>query len=105
MTDKIVYKADIETNDGISETEFTSKYNNHTMSFRNRTHENDLELSKFIWSLKDQNKEFDIQWFISKKYCRSKLCNLRLEKASNKQFRREGEITQQVIRSCVEVQA
>ena len=61
LTDKIVYKADIETNDGISETEFTSKYNNHAISFRNRTWENDLELSKFILSLKDQNKEFDIQ--------------------------------------------
>ena len=54
---KIIYKADIETNDGISKTEFTSKYTNHTMLFRNRTHENALELSKFIWSLKDQNKE------------------------------------------------
>ena len=57
----MVYKADIETNNGISKTEFTSKYDNHTMSFRKRTHENDLKLSKFIWNLKDQNKEFDIQ--------------------------------------------
>ena len=30
---------------------------------------------------------------------------LPLEKASNKQFQREGDVTQQVIRSCVEVQA
>ena len=42
--DKIVYKADTETNDGISETEFMSKCNNHTMSFRNMTHKNDLKL-------------------------------------------------------------
>ena len=54
---KIIYKADIETSNGISETEVTSKYINHTMSFRNRTHKNALQLSKFIWSLKDQNKE------------------------------------------------
>ena len=66
MTDKIVYKVDIETNDGISETEFTPKYNNHAMSFRNQTQENDLELSKIIWSLKDENKEFDIQWTVLK---------------------------------------
>ena len=33
-----------------------SKYNNHTTSFRNRAHENDSKLSKFIWSLKDQIK-------------------------------------------------
>ena len=91
LTYKIVYKAESETdhginelstkvNFGISETEFTSKYNNHTMSFRNRTHENDLELSKFIWSLKDQNKEFDIKWSIFKKSSRSKSCNLCLLK-------------------------
>ena len=80
LTDKIVYKADIETNDRISETEFTSKYNSHAMSFRNQTHENDLELSKFIWSLKDQNKEFDIPCFILlDQTCES----LPLEKASN----------------------
>ena len=82
-TDKIVYKAEVETNDGIkelsrkvnfgiSETEFKFKYNNHTMSFRNQTHENDSELSKFIWNLKDQNEEFDIKGSISG----SKLCNL-----------------------------
>ena len=66
MTNKIVYKADIETNNGINETEFMTKYNNHAMSFRNRTHKNDLKLSKFIWTLKGQNKEIDIQWFIFK---------------------------------------
>ena len=91
LTDKIVYKAEIETNDGInelstkinfgfSETEFTSKYNNHTMPFRNRTHENDSKHSKFIWSLKDLNKEFDIKLSIFKKSSRSKSCNLCLLK-------------------------
>ena len=91
VTDKIVYKAEVETNDGISElstkvnigiseTEFTTKYNNHTMSFRNQTHESDSKLSKFIWSLKDQNKEFDIKWSISKKSSRSKSCGLGLLK-------------------------
>ena len=78
LINKIVYKAEIETNNdtnelstkvyfGISETEFKSRYNNHTMSFRNRTHENDTELSKYIWSLKDENKDFDIKWSILKK--------------------------------------
>ena len=91
LTNKTVYKAEVETNDGInelstkvyfgiSETEFKSRYNNHTMSFRNRTHENDTELSKCIWSLKDQNKDFDIKWSIFKKSSEysivSKSCNL-----------------------------
>ena len=116
LTDKIVYKAEVETNDGInelstkvnfgiSETEFTTKYNKHTMSFRNQTHESDSKLSKFIWSLKDQNKEFDIQWSIFKKNFRIKIVQpLPLEKASSKQFQR-GEVTPQVIKSCVEMQA
>ena len=91
LTNKIVYKAEIETNNdtnklstkvyfGISETEFKSRYNNHTMSFRNRTHENDTKLSKYIWSLKDENKDFDIKWSILKKSSGysiiSKSCNL-----------------------------
>ena len=83
MIDKIFYKAEVETNDGISElstkvnigiseTEFTTKYNNHTMSFRNQTNESDSKLSKLIWSLKVQNKELDIKWSILKNSSRSK---------------------------------
>ena len=78
LTNKIVYKAEVETNNGISElptkvyfgiskAEFKSRYNNHTTSFRNWTHGNDIELSKYIWSSKDQNKDFDIKWTIFKK--------------------------------------
>ena len=37
------------------------------MSFRNGTHEYDAELWKHIWSLKDQNKDFDTKWSIFKK--------------------------------------
>ena len=91
LTSKIAYKAEVETNDGInelstnfyfgiSETEFKFSYNNHTMSFRNRTHENDTKLSKYIWSLIDQNKDFDIEWSIFEKSSGysiiSKSCNL-----------------------------
>ena len=91
LTDKIVYKAEVETNNGInelstkfyfgvSETEFTSSCNNHAMSFRNLTRENDTKPSKFIWILIDQNKGFDITWSISKKSSESKSCNLCLLK-------------------------
>ena len=73
LTNKIVYKAEIENNHGINELstevyfaiskiELKSRYNNHTMSFRDWTHENNAKLSKYIWSLKDQNKDFDIKW-------------------------------------------
>ena len=116
LTNKIVDKAQVENNDGIkelstkvkfgiSETEFKFKDNSHTMSFRNRTHKNDPKLWKFIWSLKDQNKEFDIQWSIFKKNFRIKIVQpLPLEKVSSKQFQR-GEVTPQVIKSYVEMQA
>ena len=88
MKDKI---ADIETNDGISKTEFTSEYNNHTMSFRNWSHENDLELSKTIRSVRDQNKEFDIQWSIFKKS--SKVVNLcLLKKLVISNFKEKGSL-------------
>ena len=91
LSNKIVYKAEVETNHGINklftkvnfgirDTEFKLNCNNHTLSFRNRTYGNDSKLSKFIWSLKDQNKEFDIKWFILKKYSGSISCNVCLLK-------------------------
>ena len=51
----------------IIETEFKSRYSNHTMPFKNRTHKNDTKLLKYIWNLKDQNRDFDINWSIKKK--------------------------------------
>ena len=69
------------------------------MPYRNRTHENDTELLKYIWSLKDQNKDFDIKQSIFKKSFRysivSKSCNIYLleKKASNTQFQRERQLT------------
>ena len=91
LSNKVVHKAEVETNDGISElstkvnfgiseTEFKFKYSNHTMSFRNRTRENDSKHSKLIWSLKVQNKEFDIKWSILNKFSESKSCFLCLLK-------------------------
>ena len=93
LTNKIVYKGEIEINDGINElstkvyfgireTEFKSRYNNHTMSFRNQTHENDTELSKHIWSLKDEIKDFNIKCFILKNLLDIKLYQNRVTFAS-----------------------
>ena len=66
LTNKIVYKAEDETNNGINElsakvnfvisdTEFTSKCNSRIMSLRNLTHENDSELV-------DQNRAIFASW-------------------------------------------
>ena len=69
LINKVVYKGEIETNDGINElstkvyfgiskTEFKSRYNNHTISFRNWTRKNNTEPLKYICSLKDVNNDF-----------------------------------------------
>ena len=65
---QIVYKAEVENNNGINDLSTKFNFRNFDFgSFRNRTHENNSELSKFILILKDQNKEFDIQGSILKK--------------------------------------
>ena len=67
----IVYKAEVEANNnkltyyGASEGEFKSRYNNHTKSFRSRRYENDWELSKYIWKLKDSNTNYALKWSIA----------------------------------------
>ena len=66
----LVYKATVRTeNDshiyyGQCEGEFKARYNNHTKSFRNRKYENETELSKHVWMLKDSNKNYKVIWCI-----------------------------------------
>ena len=63
-----------------SDTEFKTRYGNHKKSFCHRRYEKDTELSKYIWELKDQNKNFEIKWSIYRKSCGynqvAKSCNL-----------------------------
>ena len=67
----IIYKAEVVTEGdkftyyGTSEGEFKTRYNNHTKSFRNKKYENDTELSKLIWKLKDENVHFTLTWNIA----------------------------------------
>ena len=82
----IVYKAEVETANtkstyyGASEGEFKFRYNNHTKAFRLRKYENDTELSKHVWKLKDDNTPFTLTWSIesrAKPYrCRTRMCDL-----------------------------
>ena len=66
----IVYKATVSSPNavkyyyGLSASQFKLRYNNHTSSFRNQNQETDTELSKYIWHLKDRNKQFQIAWSI-----------------------------------------
>ena len=53
-----------ETYVGLTENDFKTRYRNHTASFRHAKHRNSTELSKYIWTLKDNNINFFISWRI-----------------------------------------
>ena len=67
----LIYKAEvshsntIQTYYGQCEGEFKLRYNNHTKSFRNVKYRNETELSKLIWKLKDESKDYSIKWSIA----------------------------------------
>ena len=63
LTSSVVYNANVTTeNDttgknyiGLTEGNFKQRYMQHKLSFRNRNYSNSTELSKHIWTLKDNN--------------------------------------------------
>ena len=70
MNTNIVYKAEVKSKKmtkvyyGICETSFKKRLANHKSSFKNPKYKNSTELSKFVWSLNDQNESFEIAWSI-----------------------------------------
>ena len=75
LTPGIVYQAEVTNNAdeekkiyiGLTENKFKERYRNHTKSFRNKIYATETELSKYIWELKDQQKEPSLKWSILKK--------------------------------------
>ena len=61
------------------EREFQLGYNNHTMSVRHKR-VNDTELSKYLWKLKEENTDCNLQWSIkayaSQCKCGTRKCDL-----------------------------
>ena len=86
LTKSIIYKATVKTNSdekfyiGCSETEFKTRFNNHKQSFKSPNMANCTELSKYIWSLKEKNKQYSVVWNIAanaKPYnCGTRKCDL-----------------------------
>ena len=88
LSNNIIYKAEVTNNlnqeekfyIGLTANSFKDRLNKHKTSFKHRRYENQTELSKYIWKLKDENKVPTIKWSIlkktggsvSKRYC--KLC-------------------------------
>ena len=88
---QFIYQATVRRNDnntsetyiGLTKNAFKTRYSNHTASFRHTKHRNSTELSKHVWSLKDNNIDYSISWRIissSSSYnSSSKRCNLCLK--------------------------
>ena len=86
LAQNVVYQATVETSTnketyvGLTQNEFKTRYRNHVASFKNNKLRNATELSKHIWSLKDNNLNYNIQWKIlarAKPYTNAnKRCNL-----------------------------
>ena len=69
----IVYKATLSTVNnnryyyGLCETSFKARFYNHNQSFKNIGKRNSTELSKTIWSLKENNINYNLSWTIVKR--------------------------------------
>ena len=88
---------------GMTASTFKERYNNHKKSFKNPLYQNETELSKYLWKLKETKKEFSVKWSVMKrtpsysvggKSCilclEEKLCLLKADK--NKTLNKRSEI-------------
>ena len=74
LTSQLIYQADATNNLddeykyylGLAETTFKERYTNHKSSFNNENSKNSTELSKYVWSLRENNKIPSIKWKIVK---------------------------------------
>ena len=88
----VIYKAVVTAENntsvyyGASEGEFKTRFNNHTKSFRHRKYENETELSKHIWSLKDRKVDYVLSWNVAARAspykCGTRRCDLCLSEKS-----------------------
>ena len=88
-TENVVYECAVITNEGersemmyrgATENEFKVRYPGHVLSFSNEKYKNSTELSKYVWKLKTEKKDYSLKWRIIKKSQAyrngSKRCNL-----------------------------
>jgi len=63
-----IYQAEVttpatkETYIGLCDTAFKLRYRNHICSFCNEWYKHAMELSKYVWRLKDQKIPYQIKW-------------------------------------------
>ena len=69
----VIYEAQVTTDKttmkyiGSTANTFKQRFYGHTASFKNETKRLSTELSKHIWKLKDEKKDFNIKWKILRK--------------------------------------
>ncbi|CAH3145138.1 unnamed protein product [Porites lobata] len=72
-----------ETYIGLTANDFKTRYRNHMSSFRHAKNRNSTELSKHVWTLKENNINYSIAWRILSSHLpynsSSKRCNLCLK--------------------------
>ena len=74
LTSQLIYQADATNNLddeykyylGLAETTFKERYTNHKSSFNNENSKNSTELSKYVWSFRENNKIPSVKWKIVK---------------------------------------
>ena len=86
LSDVIVYKASVNTNSdtkeytGATHPPFKSRFGVHKHSFVNRDRESDTCLSKYIWELKDKNRNYEIKYTLHRQAfpyrCGTRKCDL-----------------------------
>ena len=88
LTSGVIYQATVKRQDngreenyiGLTDNTFKTRYNGHTCSFRNASQRNSTTLSHYIWSLKEKNIHYCVNWKLiarSSSYSSSsKTCNL-----------------------------
>ena len=69
LAESLIYRAEVidensnlATYTGLTGNSFKKRHYRHKQSFKHRKLEHDTTLSSYIWSLKDANINFDIQW-------------------------------------------
>ena len=73
-TEGVVYQATVTQNGttsdtyiGLTERQFINRYRKHYTNFESRNAKNSTKLSKKIWKLQDQQKNYEINWEIIRK--------------------------------------
>ena len=111
-TESVVYQATVETESdkktyiGLTGNEFKTRYYQHRHDFSNPNNKDKTELSKYIWSLKENKTKYEINWKIIKKVPKrkngNKICRLCISEALEIIKNKRGQLNKktEIMNSC-----